>query len=70
MSTNTAIVGQLRRFAKVLVYVGERESVTTQSISVSPVKLDELVSMYDKIYAFTTLSLTASTAHRSARWRS
>lgn len=53
MSLNNTIITQLKRFCKVSVYVGERESTTTDSVSVSPVKLDELVAMYEKIYRFT-----------------
>lgn len=53
MSIATTIVEQLKKFAKVLVYVGERASMNEKSISVNPVKLDELVSTFGKIYAST-----------------
>lgn len=43
----------MKRFSKLPVYVGARESMYTDSISISPVKLDELVDMYEKMYTFT-----------------
>lgn len=53
MSLNDTIIEKLKMFSNVPVYLGERETMTTESISISPVKLDELVGMYEKIYAFT-----------------
>lgn len=53
MSLSNSINLQLKRFSKVPVYVGARESVVVDSVSISLVKMDELLSMYEKIYAFT-----------------
>ncbi len=53
MSLSNSVITQLKRFSKVPVYVGAKESAVTESITISPVKLDELISMYEKIYTFT-----------------
>lgn len=53
MSPSNTIITQLKSFSKVLVYVDERESTRMDSVSISPVKLDELGAMYEKIDTFT-----------------
>lgn len=53
MSLSNSVVSELKRFSNVPVFVGSRESTTADSISISPVKLDELVTIYPKIHTFT-----------------
>ncbi|KAJ4307973.1 hypothetical protein N0V84_012378 [Fusarium piperis] len=52
MSLSDVIITKLKEFSNVPVYVGEKESTLTDSISISPVKLDELVTIYESVHSF------------------
>ncbi|KAK2598040.1 hypothetical protein QQS21_005817 [Conoideocrella luteorostrata] len=43
-------IDEVEKFSTVPVYVGDKESIAVDSVSISPVKLDELVQMYEKMY--------------------
>ena len=53
MSISNSVITSLKEFASVPVYVGERQNIGEDSILISPVKMDELVNMYNDLYAFT-----------------
>ncbi|OAP53935.1 hypothetical protein AYL99_11815 [Fonsecaea erecta] len=53
MSLSNNIIAALKRLATVPVYVGERQTIDTDSILISPGKLDDLVGVYESLYAFT-----------------
>ncbi|KAK0888904.1 hypothetical protein LTR91_023581 [Friedmanniomyces endolithicus] len=51
--TKDAIIASLKRASNVPVFVGQRETIVQDSILISSVKLNELLAMYDDLYAFT-----------------
>ncbi len=53
MSISNNIIASLKTVSNVPVFVGQRESVAQDSILLSSVKLNELIVMYDDLYAFT-----------------
>lgn len=52
MTLSNDIIAELRKLANVPVFMGEREMTSGDSIVISPVKLDELVCMYERLYVF------------------
>lgn len=52
MSLSAKVIAELKRLATVPVFVGDRETATTSSIPLSPVKIDESAATYDNPYAF------------------
>ena len=51
MSLGSTVITQLERFSKVPVYIGRRETTGGDSVLISPVKMDELIAMYERAYA-------------------
>ncbi|KAH0829984.1 hypothetical protein FOPE_10829 [Fonsecaea pedrosoi] len=62
MSLNNDFVAPLKRLATVLVYVDERQATDTDSILISLRKLDDLVGVYESLYAFHAHHLTQPAA--------
>jgi hypothetical protein len=53
MSITNNIVASLKKISNVPVYDGQREAMSGDSILLSSVKMNELVGMYEDLYAFT-----------------
>lgn len=53
MSLSNNIISSLKAVSNVPVFVGQRESMAQDSILISSVKLNEMLSMYKELYAFT-----------------
>ncbi|KAK6436900.1 hypothetical protein LTR95_006904 [Oleoguttula sp. CCFEE 5521] len=52
MSISNAVISALKSVSNVPVFVGQREITTETSILLSSVKLNELLGMYQELYAF------------------